>query len=292
MKCTAPLDINTTQSTNCSLKCAYWYNYGNSTCNIVNDTEYLSIKYDGQSDVVYNTSKYTPTEVKIFKPALHTFDGVKPEAELIIVHNNSEGGLLVCIPITSSDSNTSIALSDIITAAPQQSDPSKVINVNNFNLNDFVPKSSYYSYTGNPAWDCGSSSLYDYIVFKPPNGILLKTDVLSSLDSLISGTSVEQVKGTSYFNKLGTTKNGFQGDGQIYIDCQPTGESGEIIYKEDTTSLPSEIDYTSTQNTLLGMLSIIIGMVIIYVLYVIVSMSIKYISRSRPLEQVLGKKTL
>lgn len=278
MNCTAPLNINTTNSSNCSQKCAYWYNYGNSTCTIENNKEYLTIKYDGQSDVVYNTSKYTPTAVHIFKPALHQFDGVTADAELIIVHNNAEGGLLVCIPITSSDSNTSMALSDIIAAAPQQSDPSKAINVNNFNLNDFIPKSSYYSYTGNQAWDCTSSAVYDYVVFKPPNTILLKADILASLDNLISGNSVKQVTGISYFNKVGTTQNGFQGDGQIYIDCQPTGESGEIIYKDASTNNLSEIDYTKTQDILLGMLSIIIGMVIIYVLYKIVSMTIQSIA--------------
>lgn len=277
MNCTAPLDINTSQSSSCSVKCAYWYNYGNSTCNVVNKKEYLSIKYDGQSDVVYNSSKYTPTDVNLFKPALHTFDGVQPDAELIIVHSNPEGGLLVCIPITSSDSSQPNALSEIINAAPQQTDPPKVLNVNNFNLNSFIPKSSYYSYTGTQAWNCTSSE-YDYIVFQQPNSILLNSDVLASLDTLISGTSVDQVQGTSYFNESGTTKNGFQGDGQIYIDCQPTGESGEIIYK-DSPHGKTDMDYAKkTQNILYGMLSVLIGMVLIYVLYKIVSMSIHYIS--------------
>ena len=270
MKCTAPLNIKTAKSSICNLKCSYWFKYGNSTCNIVNNKEFLTIKYDGQGDVLYNTSTYTPTDVHIFKPALHAFDGEKADAELIIVHTNPEGGLLVCIPITSSDSTTSAALTEIIKGAPQQSDPAKVLNVNNFNLNDFVPKSSYYSYTGNPAWDCKSTSVYDYVVFEKSNPILLKADVLKKLDGLISGTSVNQADGKSFFNELGTTENGFQGDGQIYIDCQPTGESGEIIYKETSngkSAAQSDIDTTKTQKFLLTMLAFIAGIVLMFVLF-------------------------
>ena len=271
MNSTAPLDINTSTSSACSVRCAYWYNYGNSTCNIANNKDHLSIKYDGQSDVVYNTSKYTPTEVKLFKPALHTFDDVKADAELIIVHSNPEGNLLVCVPIMSSNSNTTNALSEIITAAPQQSDEPKVLSINDFNLNNVIPKSSYYSYNGSNAWDSTNTSYYNYIVFQQPNTILLKAEVLASLGKLISEASVNQVPGTSYYNNSGTTKNGFQGDGQIYIDCQPTGESGEIIYKDSPIGKPNvDVDFKKTQEILLGMLSVIIGMVLIYVLYKIV----------------------
>ena len=33
-------------------------------------------------------------------------------------------------------------------------------------------------------------------------------------------------------SEKGSMSNGFSGDGQIYIDCQPTDSDGEIVVKE------------------------------------------------------------
>ena len=42
-------------------------------------------------------------EIRIYTPSLHTYDGVRAEAEMIIVHSGFGKNLLVCIPMKSSD---------------------------------------------------------------------------------------------------------------------------------------------------------------------------------------------
>lgn len=52
-----------------------------------------------------------------------------------------------------------------------------------------------------------------------------------------------------FFNESGTTSNGFAGDGEIYMDCQPVGESSEVVYQEPTNKPPSiNLDWVYRQS--------------------------------------------
>ena len=252
MTCTAPIDIKKTSNT-CSLKCLLWYNYGNSSCNITNNESNLLISYDGSSDVMFNSLHYSPTQVRIFKPSIHTFDGQHADAELVITHTSNNGGLLICVPIMANTSvNASMGttiLDDIIAHAPNQKE-STTLNVNDFNLNYIIPKSAYYSYTGTiPYETCGVE--YQYVVF-PKYSLMLQKSTLETLGSFIHSSSIDVHEGTCYYNATGTTQNGFSGDGQIYIDCQPTNEGEEIIYKEPVASKPMNTDWVYTLGYFIG----------------------------------------
>ena len=239
MSCTAPLNIVKKSSGRCSLKCLLWYNYTSSTCTIKTDTDHLSILYDGVSDVVFNSIKYTPTEIRLYRPSLHTFDGVHADAELLITHTSSSGGLMIGLPITgNSDANASTAsvlLSEIIKNAPETGN-SATINLQDFNLNYIIPKSSYYSYIGTEPYDgCTSTTMYNYVVF-PKQSIYVNNATLDELAEVINESEIPTHEGDSFFNEKGTTSNGFSGDGQIYIDCQPTGQEEEILYKDSSSA--------------------------------------------------------
>ena len=252
MTCTAPIDIKKTANT-CSLKCLLWYNYGNSSCTITNQSTNLLISYDGTSDVMFNSLHYAPNQVRIFKPSIHTFDGQHADAELVITHTSNNGGLLICIPIMSNSSvNASMGttiLDDIIKHAPQRG-ASTTLNLNDFNLNYILPKSAYYSYTGTiPYENCGAE--YQYVVF-PKSSLTIQKSTLESLGNLIEDSWITVQEGTSYYNATGTTQNGFSGDGQIYIDCQPTNEGEEIIFKEPVASKPMNTDWIYTFSYFIG----------------------------------------
>jgi len=239
MSCTAPLNIVKKKSGRCSLKCLLWYNYTSSTCTIKTDTDHLSILYDGVSDVVFNSIKYTPTEMRLYRPSLHTFDGVHADAELLITHTSSSGGLMIGLPITgNSDANASTAsvlLSEIIKNAPETGN-SITINLQDFNLNYIIPKSPYYSYVGTEPYDgCTSPTMYNYVVF-PKQSIYVNNATLDQLAEVINESEIPTHEGDSFFNEKGTTSNGFSGDGQIYIDCQPTGQEEEILYKDSSSA--------------------------------------------------------
>ena len=138
MSCTAPINIIRKEADQCSLKCLLWYNYGNSSCTVTNQSDSLLIRYDGSSDVMFNSLKYNPTEIRIYKPSIHTFDGQYADAEMVVTHTSDNGGLLICIPIISNkNANASTGtnlLDDIIKHAPRQKD-STTLNIHDFNLN-------------------------------------------------------------------------------------------------------------------------------------------------------------
>ena len=262
MSCNAPINIVKKEADPCSLKCLLWYNYGNSSCTVTNQSNSLLIRYDGSSDVMFNSLKYNPTEIRIYKPSLHTFDGQYADAEIVVTHTSDNGGLLICIPVmANSNSNASTGtnlLDDIIDNAPRQKE-STTLNIHDFNLNFLIPKSAYYSYTGTiPYGPCGAQ--YQYVVF-PKSSFQIQKTTLNALGGLIHDAYISVHPGQCYYNEKGTTQNGFSGDGQIYIDCQPTGEDGdEIMYKEPVASKPMNMDWIYV------IMYFIIGFIFMYVM--------------------------
>jgi len=245
MSCTSPINIVKKEADRCSLKCLLWYNYGNSSCTVTNESDKLRIVYDGSSDVMFNSLHYAPKEVRIFKPSIHTFEGQYADAEIVITHTGNNGGLLICIPIMSSkNTNASMGtniLDDLIQHAPGQNETT-TLNIHDFNLNFVVPKSGYFSYTGTLPYGPCVATEYQYVVF-PKQSLTIQQSTLDTLGTLIHDSYISVHQGQCYFNEKGTKQNGFSGDGQIYIDCQPTGEEGEIIYKEPVPAKPMNMNW-------------------------------------------------
>ena len=274
MSCTAPLNIVKRRAGKCSLKCLLWYKYGSSSCTVTNQKDHLMISYDGNSDVMFNSLSYQPVEVRIFKPSLHTFDGVQADAEMIVVHKGTSGGLLICIPIMGSNnvnaSTGTNVIDDIVTNAPQQNETT-TLNMHDYNLNFLIPKTSYFSYTATLPYGNCDGTQYEYVVF-PKQSLSISKETLSSLGNLIHNSYTSSKEGEVYWNEQGTKTNGFAGDGQIYIDCQPTGQGDdttEIMFKETT----GKIDYTWVYK----FLYFIIGFIVMYALIKIVNFGLKSI---------------
>ena len=109
MSCQVPINIVRQQTNKCNLKCKLWYNYGNSSCLLRNAKDQLVIGYDGDSDVMFNSVPYKPTEIRIFKPSMHSYDGEYADAEMVIGHSGGRNGLLICVPITVSTTSVTIS---------------------------------------------------------------------------------------------------------------------------------------------------------------------------------------
>ena len=245
MSCDVPRNIVRQQTDKCELKCKLMYKYSNSSCVVSNRRDRISIIYDGQgNNVMFNSVPYTPIEIRIFKPSIHTYDGDYAEAEIIIVHTGGRNGLQICIPVTKSETMTtnpgSTLIEEIITNCPNPPETS-TLNIPNFNANYLIPKSAYFSYQGgllggnsNSGFTCssGGASLVEYVVFHQRHGsITLKSETLDTLETLIQDSFIPPYEGKSFYNEKGTTENGFDGEGQIYIDCQPTDADSELIYE-------------------------------------------------------------
>jgi hypothetical protein len=226
---------------------------------MANKGTYLALKYDGSSDVVYNNKTFTPEEIRIYVPSVHTYAGQAVAGEVVIKHGGNSGGLLVCVPITNvgAASKGSELLTKIINFSPSSSEGSKSMNLPDFNANFLIPSSRFYTYQ-HPFFDgnCTPTN-FQYVVFHPNYAsIPLGASVLKSLQ--IANHNIGTTKGDVSVNKTGTTKNGFAGDGQIYIDCQPTGQTEEeIVFKEPTQSKGWSPETTQLlMNILVGVLAI------------------------------------
>lgn len=281
---TAPINIENNTELICDLKCEYSFQYPNSSLNVANRGDYLSLKTDPSNNppVTFNANKYDITEIRLYQPSLHAYRGKSAAAELIIVHSgvSSQGNLLVCVPIvlgsTSTSNPESSSLLDIIiseVAKTANSAGSKTsVNIPSFSVNKLVPIKPYFSYTGTlPYSPC--SGKYDYIVYSQDNGAFLSITepAYASLKKVISANSYSRQpnRGGIFYNKNGPTNgNGNGAGGDIYMECLPTGSEGESLVP--LTKNSEELFNTETIKQFFTnnswMIKVLIGLVIIVVL--------------------------
>jgi carbonic anhydrase len=234
---TAPIDINTSNVVGkCDYKCEYSFHYNDSSCIATNRGDYISVSYDSSSSppVTYNSSAYDVKEIRIYSPSLHSYMGNKTDGEAIIVHESASGAypLLVCVPIKISNTGSvgSNYLSNIVTTVAQNAPADgeqTTVNISRFNLNALVPRKPFFSYTATEPYQPCSTSKNEYIVFSLSDGSIgITKDILDKLHSIISANEYNIKKGASlFYNEKGPTNA--DRDGQIYIDCQPVGQSEE-----------------------------------------------------------------
>ena len=236
---TAPIDLTKNTDGVCKLKCSYSFNYAPTSLQITNQGNYLSFKVDNTTapPVIYNDQNYTVQEVRLYQPSLHTYSGGEhADAELIILHSNmiNTRNLLVCVPVVKSSTSTADSANffDLIMTEVQRTANSRgqqtVYNNPTFTLGKFVPMTSYYSYTGTLPWP-PSNGTYDYVVFMNDNAITISPLAYTTLQSVTVNSGIGTVDNPNdiFFNSSGpvpTTQNA-----EIYIECQPTGDDGEIL---------------------------------------------------------------
>ena len=109
------------------------------------------------------------------------------------------------------------------------------VNTDNYNLSDLVPRKPYFSYTATePYQPC--STIVDYVVFVPLNASLdITQESLDLFRTFMIDNPYDVKTGTEFFyNEKGSEVS--MGNGEIYIDCQPVGESEETVNVVKNTS--------------------------------------------------------
>ena len=213
----------------CNYKCAYSFNYNTSNITATNYGRSVSLKYESSStpQVTYNAAKYNVSNIQIFSPSLQSYNNAKASAEIIITHTPINGGkpMQVFIPISTSGPTTtgSQIITDIFTAivnnAPSNG-TSTTQGIKSFTLNDIVPMKHFYSYTTNNE---------DIIAYGIENAINVSDNSLKSFQKCIMSTDYSMPSGPELFSNPDGPTNGDIGDGNIYIDCQPTNSSEEEV---------------------------------------------------------------
>ena len=188
MACSAPIDIPTKQKVNAisgTFNCVYDVNMiSGESVSLSKNLSHLSIKCtsNNYSKIsFYNAGTYEPREIRIYKPSLHTYNGVPADAELLIVHsvvssnsNVGSDGLIVSVPITMggnkrSGLNSIIASANTLNAETLAMNSSAPISTT-IDVNEFIPSKPFYVYNGTlPYESCGGN--YYYAVFSEPISI-------------------------------------------------------------------------------------------------------------------------
>jgi len=276
---TQSIDIsNKNISGKCDLKCAYNFNYQESNLTAKNQGVLISLTYDNNKTppVTFNNQKYTVTDISIVSPSLHTFNGSKSNAEIVIEHAAVNGGpsLKVGIPIKSSSesSDASYLISEIIsmtaTNSPKEGETNN-LNISGFSLNKIVPVKPYYSYTDN--------NKDNWIVFGILEAIPLNNTTLSTLQKIIKPFQLPMTGGGLFVSTSGpnTTKIG---EG-IYISCKPTGSSSEEVgveYSKNTVSynFSNILDNPTTKI----IFQILIGCILFIIVFLLFNFMYKWIT--------------
>jgi len=320
---TAPINLNPFNVKNdCSLKCSYKYDYSKSNCVVYNKGNYLNIKYDQGLDysAFYNNLGLMINEIRIYKPSIHTYanysgsEGNNTIGEILISHTGSGINMIVSIPITidkisdnAMPSEAKDNLQKIIEMTAEQAPKAgetAIFNVDNFTLNNFIPKTKYYVYKGTLPYDACSGS-YNYVLFDPNDaGVVISNDTRQILDKILTNNTIafdvtNNVNIPDMSNVLVNTKgpigpgSDVNGDGvaddDIYIDCRPTGEDGKILYEEDINFIvDAESKMKNKLSGLEGHLTFIKKLENGPVLYIIIGLIIAYVIIK--LTKIIAKK--
>ena len=165
--------------------------------------------------------------------------------------NNEE--LLISIPfITSAGSSSSSSLNsgglildnninEFIkqTAASTLSTSGYQININNFNLNNFIPNTPYYFYNVDTTTCKQNNIVFDIL----KSGQTISQTAVDKLNTALLASRPKTPAPTTqtlYINSNGPNFQGRATDDKIYIDCQPTGEEGKEMYKRSSDDIGEE----------------------------------------------------
>ena len=271
MACTAPINIVKNIDKTCDNKCKYSYLYPITNLVVSNRTKFIEFKCDpATTPVTFNAGKYNVDNFRIYSPSLHTFGGKQAIGELIISHRENTSGktLLVCIPIqigTAIMGNAKlldIFVNKISKDAPGTNDTT-TIRIDTFTLNNIVPNKPFYSYRGTLPYNnnnCIAEQSVDYVVFDSKDAILLSKESYIKLKDIISPSGISTKTNTKglFYNKTGPSKD--LGEG-IYIECSPTGYSGETkVEQEPSTYTLSSINIKTILNSPIFLL--LVGIII------------------------------
>jgi len=253
----APINIDSSivsnDKLNCTSNCDLKFKYNSSSCVITKQDKYYEIKYDrtNQFPVSFNNNEYKPDYIRIYQPSLHTYDGNKAAAEMLIYHTNNNGEtLIICIPIevgTGGKQSSEITNQILQNLPKSETESTRPSEITNFNLGDLIPKSGFYTYVASDLFS--KKGVVTYVVYHKKNAITVSRDSITSVKDTKRPSAIKKISvkmattNTVYlYNKNGANNSGTD---EYYLQCDNTGQDGTILYKGTTPSKDGSVDKKS-----------------------------------------------
>lgn len=186
--------------------------------------------------IIYNGTNYSVTHIQVYKPSLHTYNGVKADGEIIITHKtmNTNKKLLICVPITT------------VNCQRETNSTPTTSSTLDINLNNVVQKKPFYTYNIDNMNRIGNLNT-NVIVFDKEFAVdVTNVGLTKSEFCNIPNTSYSNKDYKLNYNNVGPVP--ISENGVIYIDCQPVGQSD----KQETIVNNSSINNNSSNNTSSG----------------------------------------
>jgi hypothetical protein len=199
-----------------------------------------------------------PTEIRIYTPSLHTYNGFPADGEMLIVHSpsgnnnnnnnsnndNANTGLIVSIPIQITSSSANSDLTAIVKAMNSISASTISLNASapindNINVNSFIPAKPYYVYHGTLPYDsCGGN--YYYAVFTDP---IYARGALGNISASNIATVPQSMKTNLQKSKTGPVTGVDSGSAEEYVLFQVVGnEDDSCDASNDANANPNAAD--------------------------------------------------
>jgi hypothetical protein len=252
----------------CFGRCKYNFTYKQiASCNAINQGNMIQLDYpeNNNENIVYDNLKYTPRQIFIYYPSYFNYydqnneQGKKADAEISIYHTNATSApLIVNIPIyinTNTNTEASLMITEIITNvsknAPIKNEQTTIKFNSNFSLKGIIPVKPFYNF-----YDNTKSS--NCVIFGKENSISISSDsynnMLTKILNSYNSSSVQDIDNGPfiYYNAKGPNAN--PEDNEIYISCNPTGNSEEtktMVYEKPATMNESSSSTSSNEQTTL-----------------------------------------
>ena len=216
---------------------------------------------------IFNDTEYWVSEIYISKPGQNIFsykntlnrsmevDSCNNSCAVIVHHDKHINNYLgVYVPITTDSPNTSngsLMLQNIITKINSE-DISKcsdltatTLSNQTLNLNTIIPteKVPFYYFVSktNTGKSINTGKPINMVVFSGQSPIYLSSSAKTNLENIFTGSSNSisktdretdiTLKGIKVFTSMSSPQNSLTGgeEDDIYISCQPTDQSGELL---------------------------------------------------------------
>lgn len=244
----------------CNLKCDLAFSYPTSNCTASNYGNSINLTYENGTTppVKYNNLDYNVQSVEIVTPSRHLYNGEEVPGEVYINHVSTTGGpaLAICIPIMQGSISNKM-LEDIIlqvSTGAANAGENTVVKTD-YNLKNIVPVKPFFNY---------NAANTEWVVFGMAESIKLISTTIETLKKLVTPLSPIIDGSKLYVNTFGPNKT--NNDGQIYIDCQPTGSSEETTNVEEDKSTTADISFSFNDILTSPIFIYLMGGLIIFVL--------------------------